>query len=102
MSSTNAEGGKPAEVHNSADADVKIERGVSQEEHAYDLDKKAKVSDYKSDAIDAENAEYNMGVLEAVKAYPMATFWAFVMSFTIVSYLVTLCSTRICPPRTHS
>ena len=40
----------------------------------------------KSDAIEAENAELKMGVLEAVKLYPMATFWAFIMSFTIVSH----------------
>jgi SP family general alpha glucoside:H+ symporter-like MFS transporter len=33
-----------------------------------------------------ENAEHRMGVLEAVRLYPMATFWAFVMSSTIVSY----------------
>jgi hypothetical protein len=31
-----------------------------------------------------------MGVLEAVRAYPMATFWAFVMSCTIVSCLSPL------------
>ena len=44
-----------------------------------------KISDFKADAIEAENAEHNMGVLEAVRAYPMATFWAFIMSFMIVS-----------------
>ena len=38
----------------------------------------------KADAIEAENAEHNMTVLEAVRAYPMASFWAFVMSCTIV------------------
>jgi MFS transporter, SP family, general alpha glucoside:H+ symporter len=38
-------------------------------------------------AIEAENAEHEMGVLEAVRAYPMATWWAFVMSCTIVSGL---------------
>ena len=37
-------------------------------------------------AIDAENEEHRMGVLEAVKAYPAASWWAFVMSATIVSY----------------
>jgi MFS transporter, SP family, general alpha glucoside:H+ symporter len=36
-------------------------------------------------AIDAENAEHNMGVIDAVKAYPAAAWWAFVMSCTIVS-----------------
>jgi MFS transporter, SP family, general alpha glucoside:H+ symporter len=54
-------------------------------DHSADLDEKAKLSAYKGDAIEAENAELNMGVLEAVKLYPMATFWAFVMSTTIVS-----------------
>ena len=47
-----------------------------------------KVSDFKADAIDAENAEHNMTVLQAVRAYPMATFWAFVMSSMIVSHQV--------------
>lgn len=61
---------------------------VQHGDHAFDLDEKAKMSDYKADAILAENAEHNMTVMEAVKAYPMATFWAFIMSFTIVSYLV--------------
>lgn len=70
--------------------DVEVEKAYSQEEqqeHAYDLDEKAKTSDFKADAIEAENAEHNMGVIEAVKAYPMATFWAFVMSCTIVGCL---------------
>lgn len=63
------------------------EVGAAQLENGYDhdLDEKAKIADYKADAIEAENAEHNMGVLEAVKAYPMASFWAFIMSFTIVS-----------------
>lgn len=46
---------------------------------------KAEVADFKADAILAENAEHNMTVLQAVKKYPMASFWAFVMSCTIVS-----------------
>ena len=36
-------------------------------------------------AIDAEQVEHNMTVIEAVKAYPAASWWAFVMSCTIVS-----------------
>ena len=63
-------------------------KSETQIEHGYDLDKNAKVSDYKADAIDAESAEANMGVLQAVRAYPMASLWAFVMSCTIVSRLV--------------
>jgi SP family general alpha glucoside:H+ symporter-like MFS transporter len=42
---------------------------------------KADVSDFKASAIEAENAEHNMTVLQAVRAYPMASFWAFVVSF---------------------
>jgi hypothetical protein len=38
-------------------------------------------------AIDAENIEHNMGVLESIKAYPAASWWAFVMSCTIVRFL---------------
>jgi SP family general alpha glucoside:H+ symporter-like MFS transporter len=61
-----------------------VEGAKTQIEHVYDLDEKAKVADYKADAVEAENTEHNMGVMEAVRAYPMASFWAFVMSFTIV------------------
>jgi len=39
----------------------------------------------KSGAIDAENIEHDMTVMQAVKAYPAASLWAFVMSSTIVS-----------------
>lgn len=49
----------------------------------YDADEKV---DYnRGGAIDAENIEHNMTVLQAVKAYPAASWWAFVMSATIVS-----------------
>lgn len=50
---------------------------------------KADVADYKNDAIEAENEEHNMTVLQAVRAYPMASFWAFVMSCTIVSCILS-------------
>ena len=65
--------------------EVEAERHGS---HVYDLDEKAKVADYKADAIEAENAEHDMTVLQAVRAYPMASFWAFIMSFTIVCCLL--------------
>lgn len=77
--------------------DVEVEAGFAQVEHAYDLDEKAKASDYKADAVEAENAEHNMGVLEAVRAYPMASFWAFVMSCTIVSRFCSHDSHMISP-----
>lgn len=72
------------------DQKIETEEGFAHVEHAYDLDEKANIADYKADAVEAENAEHNMGVLEAVRAYPMASFWAFVMSATIVSYLYSL------------
>jgi SP family general alpha glucoside:H+ symporter-like MFS transporter len=39
----------------------------------------------RSGAVDAENIEHDMTVMQAVKAYPAASWWAFVMSSTIVS-----------------
>lgn len=72
---------------NGGDPTVGTEEALSQIDHTDNLDEKAHVADYKADAIEAENAEHNMGVLEAVRAYPMASFWAFVMSCTIVGKL---------------
>ncbi|KAH8675243.1 alpha-glucosides permease MPH2/3 [Xylariales sp. PMI_506] len=76
------------------------EAGISQLENAYDLDEKAKAADYKAGAVEAENAEHNMTVLEAVRAYPMASFWAFVMSCTIImeSYDVFLIGNFVALP----
>lgn len=41
----------------------------------------------RAEAIEAENVEHQMTVLQAVRAYPMASFWAFVFSCTIVRQL---------------
>lgn len=73
-----------------ANPDIEVERPPAYVDHSADLDEKAKLSAYKADAIEAENAELKMGVLEAVKLYPMATFWAFIMSSTIVSCLALI------------
>jgi len=62
-----------------------VEHGYDEKIHAADLDLGAKATDYRQDAMDAENEEHRMGVMEAVRAYPMASFWAFVFSCTIVS-----------------
>ncbi|CAG8115935.1 unnamed protein product [Penicillium nalgiovense] len=56
----------------------------------YDVGEKV---DYdRAAAIDAETLEHDMTVLQAVKAYPAASWWAFVMSCTIImeSYCVFL------------
>ncbi|KAJ7620739.1 maltose porter [Mycena polygramma] len=75
------------------------------EKKAYDSEIEAKehattASQYKADAVEAETAEFNMTVMEAVRAYPMACFWAFIMSFTIImeSYDVFLIGNFIALP----
>ena len=89
-----------SELHN----DIQHSEGEAERRgsHAYDLDTQAKVSDYKAGAIEAENAEHDMTVLEAVRAYPMASFWAFVMSFTIVSCLFPPLRLTLPPTRNRS
>jgi MFS transporter, SP family, general alpha glucoside:H+ symporter len=73
------------------DRPEQVEAAPGAIDHSADLDEKAKITDYKADAIFAENQENQMGVLEAVKAYPMASLWAFIMSCTIVS-CTSLCA----------
>lgn len=63
--------------------DTQIEKAMSNLE----IDEKSTAAQNKAAAIEAENAEHNMTVPQAVKEYPMAAFWAFVMSCTIVSRL---------------
>ncbi|KAL5349089.1 hypothetical protein ACLOAV_005377 [Pseudogymnoascus australis] len=79
---------------------VELEEGLTQVENVYNLDEKATGPDYKADAMEAEEAEHNMTVMEAVKAYPMASFWAFVMSCTIImeSYDVFLIGNFVALP----
>ena len=48
----------------------------AQVEHVIEPDEKAAAANMKADAIEAENAEHALGVIAAVKAYPMATLWA--------------------------
>ncbi|KAL4734269.1 general substrate transporter [Aspergillus similis] len=63
---------------------------TSQGGPAYDVDEKV---DYdRVGAISAEEVEHGMTVLQAVKAYPAASWWAFLMSCTIImeSYCVFL------------
>ncbi|KAL1581824.1 hypothetical protein WHR41_09371 [Cladosporium halotolerans] len=65
------------------DHDLESKKHVAHEiEDEATFAEKASIADYKANAIEAENAEHNMTVIEAVKAYPMASFWAFVMSCT--------------------
>lgn len=68
----------------------KPQHAAQEVEHDAIYAEKAAVADFRAGAIEAENAEHNMTVLEAVRAYPMASFWAFVMSACIVSFTTTL------------
>jgi SP family general alpha glucoside:H+ symporter-like MFS transporter len=68
-------------------SDAYAEKGISQVEDASYVDGQKEAAMNKAAAVEAENVEHNMGVLDAVKAYPMAAFWAFVMSCTIVRRL---------------
>jgi hypothetical protein len=52
--------------------------------HEHEMEIQEKVDYNRSGAIDAENLEHRMTVLQAVRAYPSASWWAFVMSCTIV------------------
>ncbi|KAJ6099062.1 hypothetical protein N7467_000597 [Penicillium canescens] len=63
---------------------------TSMGEPIYDVGEK--VGYDRAGAIEAEKVEHNMTVLQAVKAYPAASWWAFVMSCTIImeSYCVFL------------
>lgn len=67
--------------------DREVEAQRVSAEHIYDISDKTGAVYNKEGAIEAENVEHNMTVLQAVRAYPMATWWAFVMSCTIVSCL---------------
>jgi hypothetical protein len=67
------------------DREIEAQRTTSAE-HVYDVTEKSVYN--KAGAIEAENVEHNLTLIETVKAYPMATFWAFVMSFTIVSAFI--------------
>jgi SP family general alpha glucoside:H+ symporter-like MFS transporter len=74
--------GELSEVKPYGDAPI-TEKGISQVEDT-SYDDKANSAANKAAAIEAENAEHALGVIDTVKAYPMAATWAFVMSCTIV------------------
>lgn len=71
----------------SPQGDDEVEAQKTAADHVQNVDEKVNYD--RAGAIDAENAEHSMGVLEAVRAYPAASFWAFVMSCTIVSFRLT-------------
>jgi len=78
--------------------EIKSYDGVSREEKNIAqmedtaMDEKAQIAHNKAAAVEAENAEHAMGVPEALKAYPMAATWAFIMSCTIVSRPLSILS----------
>lgn len=58
--------------------------GIAHVDDSHNLDNEAKLEAYKAAAMEAEVAEQQSGVVQAVKEYPMAALWAFIMSCTIV------------------
>jgi hypothetical protein len=71
------------EVKSYGDAPI-TEKGITQVEDTHYDDQMKTAAQNKAAAVEAENAEHAMGVIDAVKAYPMAATWAVVMSCTIV------------------
>lgn len=67
-------------------SDVHAEKGITQVEDSHNLESDAKLESYKAAAMEAEMAEQKSGVIQAVREYPMAALWAFIMSCTIVRY----------------
>ena len=57
-------------------------------ETSHDIEINEKAGYDRRGAVDAENIEHEMTVMQAVKAYPAASWWAFVMSSTIVSHVL--------------
>ncbi|KIW34427.1 uncharacterized protein PV07_01205 [Cladophialophora immunda] len=73
-----------------------------QKSSVYHVDETNEKLDYnRAGAIEAEHTEHRMGVIEAVRAYPSASWWAFVMSCTIImeAYCVFLMGNFIALPR---
>jgi hypothetical protein len=66
--------------------DVQNEKGFAHVDDSHNLDVHAKIEAFKAAAMAAEVEEQKSGVLQAVREYPMAATWAFVMSCTIVSH----------------
>ncbi|KAL5120316.1 hypothetical protein ACEQ8H_001874 [Pleosporales sp. CAS-2024a] len=80
--------------------DVHVEKAIEPVDDSHALDEKSDAALYKAAAIEAENSEHDMGVLDAVKAYPMAATWAFIMSCTIImeAYCVFIMGSFIALP----
>ncbi|KAF1919804.1 maltose permease MAL61 [Ampelomyces quisqualis] len=80
--------------------DVHVEKAITPVDDEHTLNEKALAAQYKAAAVEGENAEHDMGVPQAVKEYPMATMWAFVMSCTIImeAYCVFLMGSFIALP----
>ncbi|KAL1867509.1 hypothetical protein Daus18300_006353 [Diaporthe australafricana] len=92
---------EPIDSKSPASDAIQHEKGISHIEDSYNLDNDAKLEAYKAAAMEAEVAEQQSGVLQAVKEYPMAALWAFIMSCTIImeAYCVFLMGNFIALPR---
>ena len=73
-------------------ANIEIYPAVTDEKHAVAHVDEIEMVGQKVEAISAEEVEHSMGIWDAVRAYPMGCFWAFVISFCIVSSPYTICT----------
>lgn len=71
--------------HDDSEKPISFAKDLGAQRHESIHDPGEKAGYDKNGAIDAENIEHNMTVMQAVKAYPAASWWALVMSSTIVS-----------------
>ncbi|KAJ4336574.1 hypothetical protein N0V87_005281 [Didymella glomerata] len=80
--------------------DVHNEKGFAHVDDSHNLDVHAKIEAFKAAAMAAEVEEQKSGVLQAVREYPMAATWAFVMSCTIImeAYCVFIMGSFIALP----
>ncbi|KAF3050689.1 hypothetical protein E8E11_010552 [Didymella keratinophila] len=80
--------------------DVQNEKGFAHVDDSHNLDVHAKIEAFKAAAMAAEVEEQKSGVLQAVREYPMAATWAFIMSCTIImeAYCVFIMGSFIALP----
>ena len=70
-------------------------------EEKYAVEHIDKQNNFKEDAVEAENREQAMTIIQAVKAYPAACAWAFTMSSTIVSIIDDMSPASVLCLRAH-
>ena len=73
-----------AELHDEPKRSTSVTKGQLEEKNLHHSEVLVN-ADLMNEAFAAENREHEETILHAIKAHPMACFWAFLMCFTIVS-----------------